>query len=176
MKLKNLFAATALAASTTLSFASGPLTLNPTGPNKFGAVFTNPSGDGFFVDTFYFAALPSSSTVFVSLFGLGDPIQFLTAAIETDDLNPSQSVGFAPGQDLVKFQGTVGANTTFHLVVTGASTLLGVDGLPFGPVSYGGAVIAAVPEPDTYALLIAGLVGVGAAVRRTQRAASTTAA
>ncbi len=172
MKLKNMLIAATLAASTTASFAVGSeLTLNPVGPNLFGAVFTQTS-TGFFTDTFEFAALPAASTVFVTLSSLFGPANFFVAEIAT--ATSSETFSFFPEDgrlDLVSFQATVAAATPFQLTVLGAATALGADGFPVGPVIYSGAVIAAVPELETYALMLLGLLGVAATVSHQQRRA-----
>lgn len=171
MKLKNLFAAAALAASATLSHAI-PVTLSPTGSNLLGALITPTSQDGFIVDTFEFAALPNAGTLFLNFFGLIDPVQFLIVAVETS--NSSEGMGFPGGAGPVTFQTGIAANTPFKVVLTAASLKLdSTTSKPLGPVTYGASfVVATVPEPETYALLMAGLVGVGAAARRQRRAAA----
>ena len=178
MKLKTLCAAVALAASTTLSFAGGSATvLKPTGPNLFGAVFTQTSSADVFADTFEFAALPSASTVVFSLFGVLGPVEFFVADVIAG--GDSQSFSFFPEDgplNRVRFQTSIAANTPFSLTVLGAGVPLAGEAFATGFVTYAGAVVASVPEPETYALLMAGLVGVGAAARRKQRAAAPLAA
>ena len=174
MKLKNLFATVALTASATFSYAV-PVTLNPTGSNLLGAVITPTSLGGFIVDTFEFAALPNAGTVFLNFFGLIDPVQFLIVSVEpsSGSVSTSTSMGFPGGAGPVSFQTSIAANTPFNVVLTAASLKLDANNEPLGPVTYGGSVVVAtVPEPETYALLMAGLIGVGAAARRKQRAAA----
>ena len=144
------------------------------------ADFTSTSAADIIIDTFKFDAQPTDVKLFGTLFSPFDPVKFSLAVIETDS-SPLQSFSFdgAGGsrQDLVSFRATVAANTPFRLIVLGSGVDTAGNPLTSGTVTYGGSVFAsAVPEPETYALLMAGLVGVGAAVRRTQRAASTTAA
>ena len=47
-----------------------------------------------------------------------------------------------------------------------------MDGNPNGAGSYGGSITAAVPEPQTYALLLAGLAAIGFAARRKRESVS----
>ncbi len=178
MKLKTLCAAVALAASTTLSFAGGSaIVLNPAGPNLFAAVFTQTSSAELFVDTLEFAALPSASNVVFTLFGVLGPVEFFVADVASG--GESQFFSFFPEDgplNPVSFQTSIAANTPFSLTVLGVGVPLAGEDFATGFVTYAGAVVASVPEPETYALLMAGLVGVGAAARRKQRTAAPLAA
>ena len=175
MKLKTFFAATVLAASTTLSFASGPFTLSPdpVNPNTFTSVVTQTSSAEIFTDTFDFAALTSSADVVFALFNVIRPAQFFVANVTSG--SSSKSFSFFPEDgplSPVSFHTSIDANTPFTLTVLGSGVPVG--GAPFatGLLTYGVAVVAAVPEPETYALMLLGLIGVGGMARRQQRAAT----
>ena len=175
MKLKNFFAAAALAASTTLSFASGPFTLSPdpVNPNTFTSVVTQTSPAEFFIDTFDFAALPSSADVVFALFGVRGPVQFLVANVASG--SGSTSFSFFPEDgplSPVSFHTSIAANTSFSLTVLGSGIPVGDAPFATGSLTYGVAVVATVPEPETYALMLIGLIGVGGMARRQQRAGS----
>ena len=175
MKLKNLFAAATLAVSTTLSFASGPFTLSPdpVNPNTFTSVVTQTSSAEFFTDTFDFAALPSSADVVFALFGVRGPVQFFVADVFSG--GSSASFSFFPEDgplSPVSFHTNIAANTPFSLTVLGSGVPLPGEGFASGSLTYGVAVVATVPEPETYALMLLGLIGVGGMARRQQRAGS----
>lgn len=175
MKLKHFFAAAVLAASTTLSFAGVPLTLSldPVNPNTFTSVVTQTSAAEFFTDTFDFAALPSSADVVFALFGVRGPVQFFVADVASG--GNSASFGFIPEDgplSPVSFHTTIAANTPFSLTVLGSGIPVGDAPFATGSLTYGVAVVATVPEPETYALMLLGLIGVGGMARRQQRVAS----
>ena len=175
MKLKNLFAAAVFATSTTLSLASGPFTLSPdpVNPNTFTAVVTQTSSAEFFTDTFEFAALPSSAEVVFALFGVRGPVQFFVTDVASG--SGSASFGFFPEDgplSPVSFHTNIAANTPFTLTVLGSGVPVGDAPFATGSLTYGVAVVATVPEPETYALMLLGLVGVAGMARRQQRAAS----
>ncbi len=175
MKLKTLFAAAALAASTTLSLASGPFTLSPDpiNPNTFTSVLTWTSSAESFTDRFDFAALPSSADVVFALFGVRGPVQFFVADVASS--GSSATFSFFPEDgplSPVSFHTSIAANTPFYLTVLGSGVPVGDAPFATGSLTYGVAVVATVPEPETYALMLLGLIGVGGMARRQQRAAS----
>ena len=181
MKLKTFFAATVLAASTTLSFASGPFTLSPdpVNPNTFTSVLTRTSSAEIITDTFDFAALTSDADVVFALFNVIRPAQFFVADIAVTNGSRIASFSFFPEDgplSPVSFHTSIAANTPFTLTVFGSGVPVGDAPFATGSLTYGVAVVATVPEPETYALMLLGLIGVGGMARRQQRAASTAAA
>ena len=166
MNLKHLLAAAALAGSTSLSFAAtpDPVLLLPVGPGTFAGSFVQPV-DGLFIDTFSFIPDTFQGRVSVRLSSLSGPVSFFTASLNGQDFS------FFPelGQVDFSFSASVNNDVPLTLIVFGA--VLDMDGNPNGTGSYGGSITAAVPEPQTYALLLAGLAAIGFAVRR-KRAAS----
>ena len=176
MKLKNLFAATVLAAATTLSFASSPVTLAPLGPNAFGTVLIQTSPAEVFVDSFDFAALSSTADVVFTLFNVSRPAQFFVADIAATGGSGIASFSFFPKDgplSPVSFHTSIAANTPFTLTVFGSGVPVGDAPFATGSLTYGVAVVATVPEPETYALMLLGLIGVGGMARRQQRVASS---
>ena len=170
MKLKTLIALATLAGSGFAATAA-PITLSPdpTKPGTFTGSFTQ-MAQGVFVDEFDFLPSTFSGLISFVLTGVGGNINFLTSTVN------DQKFGTDAGQDLTKFsfQAKVTADMPLHLTVFGAA--LDGNGDPFGEGSYSGLVtavadVAAVPEPATFALLLAGLMGVGLTRRRTRSAA-----
>ena len=173
MKLRNLLCAVALAGSAGLSAAvtPGSVDLVPTGPDEFSASFDR-AVEGLFVDTISFNPMAFDGLVSVTLTSLTGPVSFFTASLNGQDFSYFPELG----QDFM-FSAFVTPNMPLMLTVFGA--VLDADGNPNGMGSYRGELTAtAVPEPQTYALLLTGLLGVGLAARRrasrTQRSAALT--
>ncbi len=140
------------------------IVLAPTGPSGYAGSFTQ-AADGLVVDDFSFSPTAFDATVSVTLSSLSGPVSFFTAAFypdtaaEIDFQNLTNDVGGS-----FSFAAPVTSSMPLTLRVFGAVTdAMGNLG---GSGAYHVSVIAAVPEPATYALLFAGLIGVGAAVRR----------
>jgi hypothetical protein len=161
MKLKTLVAAAALAGSAGLSFAAppAPVMLTPTGPGMFSGEFTQ-SVDGLFIDTFSFVPETFGGLVSVSLSSLSGPVSFFTASLNGQDFSYFPEEGHPD----FAFRALVAADTSLTLMVFGA--VLDADGNPAGAGAYHGAITAAVPEPQTPALLLAGLAVLAFAARR----------
>ena len=163
MTLKKLLLAAALAGSAGLAFAADPVVLVPTTPGMFGGEFTQ-LADGLFIDTFSFLPEAFAGQVSVVLSSLSGPVSFFTASLNGQDFS------FFPGPSPIDFafQAYVTADMPLTLTVFGA--VLDADGNPGGMGSYHGAVTAAVPEPQTWVLLMAGLAGVAFTARRRRAA------
>lgn len=165
MTCKQYLVASALAAAAAGSFADtggGPLALG-TG----SAIFGRTDAVGSFTDTYTFnVATPSLATGTAS-----------TSAVGAQDLDFTSlfiSAAATPNVPLASFAGNLGSDATeffsltplhldpgaYNLVVTGANSL---DPASFsGTLTVAGAgAVAAVPEPETYALMLAGLGAVG---------------
>lgn len=163
MNLKTLLLAAALAGSAGLaSAASPPIDLTPSGPGQFAGSFTQPV-DGLFIDSFSFMPASFSGLVSVSLSSLSGPVSFFTASLNGQDFS------FLPelGQASFDFSAYVSGGEPLSLTVFGA--VLDAEGNLGGEGSYRGAITAAVPEPQTYALLLMGLAGIGFTLRRKTR-------
>lgn len=68
----------------------------------------------------------------------------------------SPSTVYGPGWQSATYSFNATANTSYHVFFEGAGTGLGVDGIS----------VTAVPEPETYAMMLAGLGAVGFVARR----------
>jgi hypothetical protein len=159
MKLQALITAAALAGAASLAAAAGPVPLLPAGPGQYAGAFTQPA-DGLFIDTFSFAPEAVSGLVSVSLSSVGGPVSFFTASLNGHDFSYFPELG----QPNFVFQAYVTNDMPLSLTVFGA--VLDADGNPGGLGSYSGTITVAVPEPQSVALLLAGLAGLGWRLRR----------
>lgn len=164
MKLNRSLLALALSASVCAA-AAAPIELLPTGGGTLGATFVQTVDEGSLVDYFDFTPSSFAGLVAVSLHSLTGPVSLLTASIN--------DVGFGNDtSDLFNFsfQAQVGADMPLNLTVLRA--VEDADGNPAGSGSYTvsvNAFAAAVPEPQTWALLIVGLLAIGLTARKTRR-------
>ena len=162
MKFKTLIAAVALVGCAGVSQADTVVTLTPTGPGMFAGGFTQ-AVDGVFVDTFSFIPDTFRGRVSVSLSSLSGPVSFFTASLN------DQNFSFFPELGQINFSFSAFVNNDVPLTLTVFGAVLDKDGNPGGLGSYGGSITAAVPEPQTWALLLAGLSGIAVAARTARR-------
>lgn len=149
------------------------VTLSPTIGGMFGGSFMQ-SVSGIFVDTFAIAAGPFTGTVSVSL-DAPDSVSFFAAILG------DQTFSFLPENEATndfKFTATLNNVSPLTLTVLGFAGSTGFDdngvetgqGLMPTASSYTLSVtttpVAAIPEPETYALMLAGLAFVGVWSRR----------
>jgi hypothetical protein len=161
--IKSFVAAAALMVAASSAFATTvDLTQNPLNPLEYTGGFTVTHTTGSFTDTFTFSpTLPSSivSAVLTSIgFNAVTNINFSTVTLNGVGLNV--------------VNGVVDTATTLNeLNLTGPLTMI-VSGVSGANASYSGTinVTAAVPEPETYALMLGGLGLVGFAARRRKAA------
>lgn len=173
MNFKTAAIAIALAAGAGLASAQEEetptmeLVLSPAGEGMFGATFIQ-NVSGFFLDTFTFDPPDDfSGTVMVSLVPSG-PINFAAAILN------NESFPYIPETDPENFEFTtmVDSDMPLTLQVFGFAGFAGDDESPLLAMdaSYTGTIttmaVAAIPEPQTYALMLAGLAFLGAWSRR----------
>ncbi|CAN5755457.1 hypothetical protein BH11PSE8_BH11PSE8_07330 [soil metagenome] len=161
MKLHSIFAAVALVATASSSFAA-------TGTSAFiGGVadFVNPApiAAGSFSDSISFTGIAAGTYDIVLDFS-GQSLWVTGLTLNGVAADSISNVGT-----------TKGGKFSFAFMETEANApfTLNVMGMGFAaktPVSYSGSLtaVAAVPEPETYALMLAGLAGVGFVTRRRQ--------
>lgn len=150
-----------LAGATSLAWAAppDPVPLMPAGTGMLAGGFTQ-AVDGLFVDTFDFMPAAVDGLVSVTLSSLAGPVSFFTASLNGQDFSYFPELG----QTDFRFQAQVSSSMPLSLTVFGA--VLDGDGNPLGAGSYSGAITVAVPEVQSYALMLAGLVGLAAVARR----------
>ena len=154
----------ALALSTAMASAQADDTL-PLPPLGVARPFSH-SVNGPFVDYYTFTPSSFGGKVSVDLVSTAGPVVFFATSINDHDFGfPSDLAG----RSAVHFEAFVTNDTPLTLTVFGASMdALGADVAG----SYAGTVTATVPEPETYALFLAGLCSLGlagASKRRLQR-------
>ena len=96
----------------------------------------------------------------VSLSSLSGPVSFFTASLN------DQNFSFFPELGQIDFSFSAFVNNDVPLTLTVFGAVLNKDGNPGGLGSYSGSITAAVPEPQTWALLLAGLAGIAVAARK----------
>jgi len=166
MKLHHcIFGAIVLAGAASLASAASPdpVLLTPAGPGLLSGGFTQ-AVDGLFIDTFSFMPSAFDGLVSVTLSSLGGPVSFFTASLNGQDFSYFPELG----QTDFAFQAQVTSSMPLSLTVFGA--VLDADGNPLGAGSYIGAITVAVPAVQSYALMLAGLVGLALAARRRREA------
>ena len=169
MKIKSIIAAATLALAASSSFAANTvvnLVQDPLSPSDYTGGFSI-SHTGAFTDTFTFTPSFNSSIVSAVLTSIGfnnvTNIDFTSVTIN--------------GYSLDIVNGVVDtASTPAELSILGPLTLI-VSGKPSAlntpsfNASYSGTInVSAVPEPETFAMLGAGLALVGFAARRRKAA------
>lgn len=113
---------------------------------------------GFFSDSFIFSPVTADSFADVSLTNVGSGVKHITFSKIT--LDGIDLLPFLSGSNVLSISGLF-LNSTLHTLI--------VEGNGGGNASYGGNVnftLAPIPEPATWALMVAGVAAVGVAMRR----------
>jgi hypothetical protein len=166
MKLKRSLIAAALAVAATGAMADDyVLTLGAGGSASFIA-----SVNGFFLDNYTFSPAAFTGHVAVSFAALTPSVAFAVGDVS------GQSFSFFPelGLPTFDFEADVTSDTPLTLSIFGGSYAgAGFDTAIDGRYSVSVVTTPPVPEPGTYALMLAGIGGLGLFARRRQRASST---
>lgn len=162
MKFKQLALAVAVALSSASAMAANQ-TFNVTNPGTQS--FNQGHTAGVFSDTFTFN-YPGSGDLSASLISIG--LKAFDIDFTSVTLN---SVALQIVNDVAPLSNTSLAYTIADLINQPGPATLVVSGISGATGSYGGNFnVAAVPEPETYALMMAGLSLVGFAARRKKQA------
>ncbi len=156
--MKKLLCAAAIGLLT--ATASQAVTLTSTGGGGYMGTFTS-NVDGSFIDTFTFTPASVAGDVKIDLTPTG-PVNFFTALLN------DQGFSFLRenGKTSFDFEGIVAADQPLQLQVFGFAG--DASSLSAMAASYAGSItISAIPEPNSYLLLLAGVAAVvSAKVRR----------
>jgi len=182
MKLKDIALAAALAIASSGALADDqnppPVQLMPSGAGMFAASFgaTHGLNEEIFVDSFVFS-LPAGfgnplGNGMVSFDSLSGPITLVVGLLAS-----ANGDAIASTDGLEMFPGSLAFTNAMAPITL---TVLGFTGEGPGTPSYAGRLtfntVAAIPEPETYALMLAGLAGVGYVARRRKEKAGALAA
>lgn len=174
MTFRTIAIAVALSVAASAALADDQtIVLTPTGPDTFAGAFnTTQSMGGLFVDTFKFTlpaafsgSLGSGTLTFAAMSG---PVSLILATL--DGVN-GFSVASPPGADKIVFPSFLTYSKAQAPLIL---TVLGFAGDPFAvsvplTAGYGGSIsfaVQAVPEPETYVLMLAGLAAMGSVAGR----------
>lgn len=175
---KRLALAAAMALTASSAFADNQdVQLTPSGNGMFSAAFSaTHSESGLFVDSFTFSLLNAFDSPLgnglVTFASSSGPISLVVATLEGAN---GAYVASPEEPDSIAIPSSLSfSNATAPLTLT----VLGFAGNPFlddpvplatgysGRITFNSSVVTPVPEPETYALMLAGLAGLGCAARR----------
>jgi hypothetical protein len=163
-----------VAASAALADDNQSIVLTPTGPGSFtGAFYTTESMSGSFVDTFtfnlpavYSGLLGGGTLTFASMSG---PVSLVVATLDSSN---GVSVASPSAAANIAFPSALAYSNALAPITL---TVLGFAGDPFAApfqlsAGYSGLIsfnaVSAVPEPETFALMLVGLGAFGFAAGR----------
>lgn len=173
MNPKSVITALAFACASVASVSAHAdmISLLPGSPGTFSASIVQ-AANGLIIDDFTFSPASFAGRVAVNLSSVSGPVSFFAGLFFADTPNELAFSNFSSGD--FSFAADVSALTPLTLRVFGAVTA--ADGNLGGAGAYNVAItaaVAAIPEPQTYALLLAGLGVIGFAARRRRQALSS---
>jgi hypothetical protein len=163
MSIKRAVAAFCLVSSPLVALAGGPITLTASGPGQYSGSFSGSLVlDTFTLDLSFLSGTTVATSVVTANLIFGSGYDITSVLFDGTPYSALQNTPAPVAINVFQFQGPV-TNAVHTITVSGISA----GGTFTGSVGMSNNVAPpAVPEPETYALMLAGIAAVGFVVMR----------